>query len=98
MSTLADHSCQTAEIIALLYEATLGAPPPTEAAPVLNPTTGVQAKPPTTGLVYKKDASRPGGGVFVAEENADVENLPASVYVRDGLKGGRLSPLSWTER
>ncbi|KAL6305297.1 fungal-specific transcription factor domain-containing protein [Sparassis latifolia] len=56
---------KTAEIIALLYEATLGPPQPPE-VPALNPTGGVRAKPPLGGLVFQKDPSRPGGGVFVA--------------------------------
>ncbi|TFY77651.1 hypothetical protein EWM64_g6362 [Hericium alpestre] len=58
---------KTAEIIALLYEATQGAPPPIE-TPALNPTGGVKGKlpPPLGGLQYEKDPSRPGGGIFVA--------------------------------
>lgn len=36
--------------------------------PALNPTTNVTTKkpPPLGGLLYEKDASRPGGGVFIA--------------------------------
>ncbi|KAI0062323.1 hypothetical protein BV25DRAFT_672613 [Artomyces pyxidatus] len=58
---------KTAEIIALLFEATQGPPPPIE-TPVLNPTGGVVGKkqPPLGGLAYEKDPSRPGGGVFIA--------------------------------
>ncbi|KAI0273577.1 fungal-specific transcription factor domain-containing protein [Gloeopeniophorella convolvens] len=58
---------KTAEIIALLYEATQGPPPPME-RPALNPVGGVTGKkpPPLGGLAYEKDPSRPGGGVFVA--------------------------------
>ncbi|EIW84945.1 hypothetical protein CONPUDRAFT_162259 [Coniophora puteana RWD-64-598 SS2] len=61
---------KTAEIIALLYEATQGPPLPLDKPP-LNPTGGVKGKPPPMGsLQYKKDPSRPGGGVFVAHGDA----------------------------
>jgi hypothetical protein len=56
---------KTAEIITLLYEATLGEPLPPERPP-LNPTGGVTPRPPPT-LIYKEDPTRPGAGVFVAE-------------------------------
>ncbi|KIK08788.1 hypothetical protein K443DRAFT_84620 [Laccaria amethystina LaAM-08-1] len=55
---------KAAEIIALLYEATQGPPLPLE-APVLNPTGGVTVKQPVM-LDYRKDPTRPGGGVFIA--------------------------------
>lgn len=62
---------QTAEIIALLYEATQG-PPLQEELPPLNPANNVTSRkpPPLGGLAYKKDSSWPGGGVFVAHGNA----------------------------
>ncbi|KAI9510216.1 fungal-specific transcription factor domain-containing protein [Russula earlei] len=54
---------KTAEIIALLYEATQG-PPPQMERPALNPTSNVTTnKPPSVG-------GRPGGGVFVAHGTA----------------------------
>ncbi|KII88298.1 hypothetical protein PLICRDRAFT_175901 [Plicaturopsis crispa FD-325 SS-3] len=56
---------KTAEIIALLYEATQGPPQPIE-APALNPTGGVTGNQPLRGLTYEKDPSRPGSGVFIA--------------------------------
>lgn len=58
---------KTAEIIALLYEATQGPPLPME-RPALNPTSNVTTKkpPPLGGLSYERDPSRPGGGVFIA--------------------------------
>lgn len=74
---------QTAEIIALLYEATQDPPLPIE-APALNPTGGVIAKQPLGGLAYKKDPSRPGGGIFVAHGEArqgDFKDLPAGVVI-----------------
>lgn len=60
---------KTAEIISLLYEATQGPPLPLDKPP-LNPTGGVRGRQPLSGMEYKKDASRPGGGVFVAHGEA----------------------------
>ncbi|KAG6852945.1 hypothetical protein C0991_007955 [Blastosporella zonata] len=79
----------TAEIIALLYEATQGPHLPMEAPP-LNPTGGVTAKPPV-GLDYKKDPTRPGGGVFVAHGQAaregDFKGIPAGVVISSSESG-----------
>ncbi|KAI6036519.1 fungal-specific transcription factor domain-containing protein [Pisolithus microcarpus] len=61
---------KTAEIISLLYEATQGPPLPLDKPPLLNPTGGVKGRQPLGGLEYKKDPSRPGGGVFVAHGEA----------------------------
>ncbi|KAJ3576645.1 hypothetical protein NP233_g299 [Leucocoprinus birnbaumii] len=72
---------KTAEIIALLYEATQGPPLPIE-APALNPTGGVTHKAPM-GLEYQKDSTRPGGGVFVAKTRTreeDIKDLPAGTH------------------
>lgn len=69
------------EIISLLYEATL-APPPAVTPPALNPTAGVTAHPPASELVYKKDDSRPGGGVFVAKGSKEgYKDLPPGVVI-----------------
>ncbi|KAF8635521.1 hypothetical protein AX17_003906 [Amanita inopinata Kibby_2008] len=75
---------KTAEIIALLYEATQGPHYPFE-APALNPTGGVTAKQPV-GLEYKKDPSRPGGGVFIAHGEAkkreqEFKDLPVGTII-----------------
>lgn len=74
---------QTAEIITLLYVATQG-PPDALHAPMLNPTGGVKVKPQPPGLDYKKDPSRPGGGVFIAHGEArktDYKDLPKGVVI-----------------
>jgi hypothetical protein len=86
---------QTAEIIALLYEATLG-PTPTIDVPALNPTSGVKVNPPIGGLVYKKDSSRPGGGIFVAQGGGNYGQLPDGLYINDnnGSEGKALPSLS----
>ncbi|KAG1754413.1 fungal-specific transcription factor domain-containing protein [Suillus lakei] len=70
---------KTAEIIALLYEATQGPHLPLDQPPLLNPTGGVTGKRALSGLEYKKDPSRPGGGFFVAHGEArsgDYEDVP----------------------
>lgn len=75
---------KTAEIIALLYEATQGPPLPLDQPPLLNPTGGVKGKRALSGLEYKKDPSRPGGGFFVAHGEArsgDYEDLPRGTIV-----------------
>lgn len=56
-------------------------------APALNPTGGVKAKQPV-GLDYRKDPTRPGGGVFIAHGRAaregDFEGIPAGVIISGG--------------
>jgi hypothetical protein len=52
----------------------------------LNPTSGVTVKQPL-GLEYKKDPTRPGGGVFVARGEAkkrdeDLKDVPEGVVIR----------------
>ena len=81
----ADIPDQTAEIISLLYEATQGPAQPPE-APALNPTGGVKVKQPLRGLQFKKDPTRPGGGVFVARDttgSAVDKNLPEGTIVNE---------------
>lgn len=73
---------QTAEIIALLYEATQGPKFPGE-TPALNPTPGAQGRKPLD-LDYQKDPSRPGGGIFVARGKArdgDYGDFPAGTVI-----------------
>ena len=62
----ADTTQQTAEIIALLYEATQAPMAPSTEPPALVPTGGIKSNPPANALQFQKDATRPGGGVFVA--------------------------------
>ncbi|PCH37864.1 hypothetical protein WOLCODRAFT_66856 [Wolfiporia cocos MD-104 SS10] len=80
---------KTAEIIALLYEATQC--PQETVAPVLNPTGGVKPKPPLGGLVFQKDPSRPGGGVFVAmskPKEDQVKDVPAGTIISGNREEG----------
>lgn len=74
---------KTAEIIALLFEATQGPRLPIDSPPALNPTGGVKGRQPLD-LDYRKDPSRPGGGVFVAHGKAregDFKDLPAGTVI-----------------
>lgn len=53
---------------------------------MLNPTGGVKAKDIEIdkALVYKKDSSRPGGGVFIAESRGglkDFSDCPAGLII-----------------
>ncbi|KAI0780657.1 fungal-specific transcription factor domain-containing protein [Trametes elegans] len=57
----------TAEIIALLYEATQAPMAPSTEPPALVPTGGIKSNPPVNALQFQKDATRPGGGVFVVK-------------------------------
>lgn len=62
-----------------MYEATQGPPLPLDQPPLLNPTGGVKGNRLLGGLEYKKDPSRPGGGVFIAHGDArqgDYEGIP----------------------
>ncbi|KAF8333946.1 fungal-specific transcription factor domain-containing protein [Cantharellus anzutake] len=61
---------KTAEIISLLYEATQS-PVPRNFWPK-NPTAGVESRnqEDADALVWKKDPSRPGGGLFIATQRA----------------------------
>ncbi|TRM62566.1 fungal-specific transcription factor domain-containing protein [Schizophyllum amplum] len=74
---------KTAEIIALLYVATQAPAMPMEASP-LNPTGGVTAKEPAA-LDFRKDPTRPGGGVYVAQgaRAQDFKDLPAGTVLTD---------------
>ncbi|KAH9901537.1 fungal-specific transcription factor domain-containing protein [Cubamyces lactineus] len=74
----------TAEIIALLYEATQAPIAPGNDPPVLNPTGGVKANPPPTALKFQKDSTRPGGGVFVVKgpiAKDQLEQLPEGTII-----------------
>lgn len=73
---------------------------PTE-APALNPTGGVKHKAPVA-LDYRRDPTRPGGGVFVAQGNSkeDFRDLPEGTVISassdddaPGSEDGNESPL-----
>lgn len=89
----ADERAQTTEVISLLYNATLHPDKPVQ-APQMNPTTGVAARPADTvsGYMFRKDPSRPGGGVYVAQErDRVVEDLPEGTFVVRGEPDERRS-------
>ncbi|KAF9014087.1 fungal-specific transcription factor domain-containing protein [Cyathus striatus] len=89
------------KIITLLYEATQGEQPPVMETPALNPTGGVTGKPPI-GLDYKKDPTRPGGGVFVArgKTSEDLKDIPAGIVISgtsdEDSEGEGTSPMAAT--
>jgi len=77
---------RTTEIISLLYEATQRPDQPS-LRQGLNPTAGVSARAPDSfkGLTFKKDKSRPGGGVFVANERTkEINELLEGTVVAPG--------------
>ncbi len=52
--------------------------------PALNPTGGVTVKAPLSNLVFRKDNSRPGGGVFIAHDTPKEtfdKHLPAGTVI-----------------
>jgi len=55
--------------------------------PALNPTGGVKAKPPVM-LDYRKDPTRPGGGVFIAHDQGNtaeqLKDVPEGVVISAG--------------
>lgn len=55
----------------LLYEAALKTEASEERGDKLNPTPGVALKPKSDKLTFHQDSSRPGGGVFIAQSEAD---------------------------
>ncbi|TFK54750.1 hypothetical protein OE88DRAFT_1642088 [Heliocybe sulcata] len=88
----------TAEIISLLYEATQG-PSQSLDAPALNPTGGVKGKALAEGLDYRKDPSRPGGGVYIARGKAregDYSGVAPGTIIQsdDESEGEELSVMS----
>lgn len=55
-------------------------------APALNPTGGVTVKQPLGGLVFRKDPTRPGGGVFIARDTTNEavdKHLPQGTIINE---------------
>jgi hypothetical protein len=75
------HARQTAEIISLLYGATQGPELPFQ-PPAMNPTAGTTINQPIESLQYKRDPTRPGGGVFVARGVVTTESPDADVELK----------------
>ncbi|KAL1757210.1 fungal-specific transcription factor domain-containing protein [Schizophyllum commune] len=86
---------KTAEIIGLLYVATQSPAMPMEPA-ALNPTGGVTGKE-APSLDFRKDPTRPGGGVYVAQgaRASDFKDLPAGTVINE-LDGAAATPSSAT--
>lgn len=91
---------KTAEVISLLYEAASTA----SAAPLstghLNPTAGVtnrRTKETVSGLVFRADPTKPGGGVYVSTNRELVlRDLPKGTIILEETKTGRVPALMRT--
>ncbi|KDN53384.1 hypothetical protein K437DRAFT_69739 [Tilletiaria anomala UBC 951] len=88
-------------VIALLYDAAIGAFPNERYTGALNPTAGVSNHKTTEavrGLKFKPDPSRPGGGVYVAEtSDLVVHDLPrGTVILKDTETANRMPVFTWS--
>ncbi|PWN51875.1 hypothetical protein IE53DRAFT_361230 [Violaceomyces palustris] len=87
---------KTSEVITLLYEAASGVYAQSPCSGNLNPTAGVSNRrtiEAVRGLVFKPDPSRPGGGVFVANDKSLVlRDLPRGTVILKETKGGARIP------
>ncbi|KZT57005.1 hypothetical protein CALCODRAFT_496655 [Calocera cornea HHB12733] len=75
---------KTSELISLLYEATQTAGSEKGEKAILNPTAGVALREQATPMVFKRDGSRPGGGVYVLDKAADLQkhkDLPPGTFL-----------------
>ena len=87
---------KTAEVISLLYESASGAYANSPCSGQLNPTAGVtnrKSKANVQNIVFKADASRPGGGVFVTtDQNLVLRDLPKGTIILQETKDGSRIP------
>ncbi|KZO95801.1 hypothetical protein CALVIDRAFT_537784 [Calocera viscosa TUFC12733] len=75
---------KTSELISLLYEATQNTGSEKGEKAILNPTAGVALRDQATPMVFKRDGSRPGGGVYVLDKAADLQkhkDLPPGTFL-----------------
>nr|ODN90018.1 hypothetical protein L203_01936 [Cryptococcus depauperatus CBS 7841] len=82
---------KTCETMTLLYEAALKTSPSgrdTFAKPSGNPTAGVSARKEISKLVFVKDPSRPGGGIFVAQN--EKEKMTSGLIQEDVMLASEL--------
>lgn len=86
-----------AEVITLLFEAASGVYAHTPSSGTLNPTAGVTNRRTTEtlhGLVFRPDATRPGGGVYVATDKSLVlRDLPKGTVILQESEAGRVPAL-----
>jgi hypothetical protein len=62
---------KTCETMTLLYEAALKTNPDDERPPAINPTPGVLPRPALGKAIWVADASKPYGGIWVAQDNEE---------------------------
>ncbi|UZJ54827.1 hypothetical protein CBS101457_004147 [Exobasidium rhododendri] len=87
---------KTAEVISMLYDSGMGAYAHGTNTGNLNPTAGVtnrRTADTVRGIVFKQDQSRPGGGVYVAQNPHFVlDDLPRGTIILQEIENGNRVP------
>lgn len=86
---------KTCETMTLLYEAALKTNPEEDRPPAINPTAGVLPRPSLGKARWLADPSKPYGGIWVAEDNAEKANsglTENSVVLKNNMSQERLPP------
>ena len=89
---------KAASVISLLCDSAVGVYANTPSNGTLNPTAGVtnrKSRENVRGIVFKPDASRPGGGVYVAaEQRLVLRDLPkGTIIMQENQDGSRIPAL-----
>ncbi|KAJ1024824.1 hypothetical protein NDA16_002864 [Ustilago loliicola] len=89
---------KAASVISLLCDSAVGVYANTPSGGTLNPTAGVtnrKSRENVRGIVFKPDASRPGGGVYVAaEQRLVLRDLPkGTIIMQENQDGSRIPAL-----
>lgn len=91
---------KTAEVISLLYEAASSASTAPLSTGHLNPTAGVtnrRTKETVSGLVFRADPTKPGGGVYVStSRDLILKDLPKGTIILEETETGRVPALMRT--
>ncbi|EST08984.1 Zn(2)-C6 fungal-type DNA-binding domain protein [Kalmanozyma brasiliensis GHG001] len=87
---------KAASVISLLCDSAVGVYDNTPSSGTLNPTAGVtnrKSRENVRGIVFKPDASRPGGGVYVAADQRHVlQDLPKGTIIMQETQDGSRVP------
>ncbi|KAJ1020519.1 hypothetical protein NDA13_005835 [Ustilago tritici] len=87
---------KAASVISLLCDSAVGVYANTPSSGTLNPTAGVtnrKSRENVRGIVFKSDATRPGGGVYVAaEQRLVLRDLPKGTIIMQENQDGRRIP------
>lgn len=93
---------KTAEVITMLHDSALGTYAHGPNTGNLNPTAGVtnrRTADTLRGIVFKQDTSRPGGGVYVANNpHLVLKDLPTGTIILQETEGGRFPALVRTDQ